>query len=216
MSVNVFGNLPSPLLVIVAGPNGSGKTTLSRDLFPDPDETDMVWLNADELVQYLRETDSDIENIPLHAAKTIDGMLDECIENRESVLVETVLSSGKYQSRVKRAKELGFYVLFVFVTLDRPELNIERVAQRVRESGHDVPEEKIRSRYHKSIAEATGFFGVEAHLTIFMDNTSSPVELLRVVDGYITIKDKKRCEEIIPGFEPFAAKFRQKTLVRRK
>ena len=64
---------------------------------------------------------------------------------------ETVLSTEENVAFVKKAKDEGFHIRLVFIATDNPEINIARVAKRVSDGGHDVPTEKIRSRYPRSI-----------------------------------------------------------------
>ena len=50
------------------------------------------------------------------------------------------------------AKAHGFQIILVYIYLQSPELNQARVAQRVSEGGHSVPNEKIRSRISRTMA----------------------------------------------------------------
>ena len=90
-----------PAFVIVAGPNGSGKTTLVRSgvlasVLGVPD----VSLNADDVARELAGGGQPTEQQSLRAARITDNRLDVEIAAGRSVIVETVLSSDKYQDRV--------------------------------------------------------------------------------------------------------------------
>jgi replicative DNA helicase len=50
-----------------------------------------------------------------------------------------------------RAKEAGYTVLLYFVGTDDPQTNIERVALRVNQGGHAVPDDKVRDRWHRTM-----------------------------------------------------------------
>jgi predicted ABC-type ATPase len=54
-------------------------------------------------------------------------------------------------SFLELAKKEGYRIYLYFVATEAPEINIQRVQQRVLESGHNVPEEKIINRYYKSL-----------------------------------------------------------------
>ncbi len=68
-----------------------------------------------------------------------------------------MLSTGKYRRLVVTAKDHGFAVWLIYVVLDTPERNIERVRIRLKKGGHDVPEAKIRSRRERSLAQSPRF-----------------------------------------------------------
>ncbi|MDQ3108696.1 MAG: hypothetical protein M3R17_02285 [Bacteroidota bacterium] len=50
---------------------------------------------------------------------------------------------------MKQAKAEGYKVYLYFVSTENPEINKERVQLRVRNNGHDVPPDKIVSRYYR-------------------------------------------------------------------
>lgn len=139
-----------PSLVVIAGPNGSGKTTLTRTL------RDHIWLaecryiNADEIAQY-EFGDWNSPSAVLKAAQRADQLREECLTNRTSMAFETVFSTPGKAVFLARAARAGYFVRLFFVGTEDPAINVRRVAQRVQEGGHGVPENKIRSRYHNSI-----------------------------------------------------------------
>lgn len=65
--------------------------------------------------------------------------------------VETVLSDIRKLEYIRLAKKLGYRIYLYFVSTKDVEINIRRVAQRVAQGGHDVPEDKVRKRYEKSL-----------------------------------------------------------------
>ena len=60
----------------------------------------------------------------------------------------------------------------IYVALRSPELAADRVARRVREGGHGVPEDKIRLRWTRSLKQLRWF---ASHATSFwvFDNSDS-------------------------------------------
>lgn len=65
---------------------------------------------------------------------------------------ETVMSHHDKVAFMKKARQRGFVVTLYFIATEHPDINIERVKQRVLKGGHDVPIDKIIDRYYKSIA----------------------------------------------------------------
>ena len=126
----------------------------------------------DEIARGLRETipGIDARTANLRAAETSDAQLDACIADGVSVLVETVLSSEKFKPRVVRALAKGFRFDFTFVVLSEPSLSVARVSQRVAMGGHDVPEQAIHDRWHRSIANLR-WFAEHADVAHVFDNS---------------------------------------------
>ena len=60
---------------------------------------------------------------------------------------ETTLAGRGYARMIPRWRNDGYRVELIFLQLDRPETAIARVAERVRQGGHDVPEAVIRRRF---------------------------------------------------------------------
>jgi predicted ABC-type ATPase len=162
----------------LAGPNGSGKSTLAqRDIFArltnTPEQRDpFIRLNADERAQELRSTRADISDDAraLLAAQQTDEELDRLLSEGRSCLVETVLSSDKYIERVRAAKAGGYWIGLIYVLLQDPSLNVGRVAQRVCQGGHDVPEERVRARWARSLARLP-LFAAAADAFAVWDNS---------------------------------------------
>jgi predicted ABC-type ATPase len=145
----------APRLWLVAGPNGSGKSTLVASRAFDALDTTpearggLIYINPDEIAFSLRAKSR--KDIALTAARKADALVRECIAEKRSFLRETVLSTDRLLKDLAEAKAAGFRLLLVYVVLQTPGLNVARVAARVRLGGHDVPEQKIRDRWARSL-----------------------------------------------------------------
>jgi predicted ABC-type ATPase len=167
-----------PRLWIVAGPNGSGKTSL----YDNADIEDFgrsVWIiNPDALAKRI----VDIEGLEplaanLDAVRRIEQWLYTSIEAHQTVGVETVLSTPKYRRLVLAAKKRKFTIRLIYVVLNSPELNIERVRLRVAKGGHDVPTDKIVERRGRSLAQLPWFLAQADDAWLF-DNSGQKPELI--------------------------------------
>ncbi|GAM10341.1 hypothetical protein OR1_02630 [Geobacter sp. OR-1] len=82
-------------------------------------------------------------------------MREDSLKTGRSMLIESVFSAQDKLDFIRRAKEAEFFIRFFFIGTDTPEINAARVARRVLHGGHEVPINKIISRYSKSIANAS-------------------------------------------------------------
>lgn len=113
----------------------------------------------------------------LAAVQRIERWLEASIEVHKTVGVETVLSTDKYRRLVARAKTLGFLIHLIYVILDSPDRNVERVRLRVQHGGHDVPEDRIRSRYQRSLEQLPWFLAA-ADMALIYDNSGARPHLM--------------------------------------
>ena len=86
------------------------------------------------------------------ASVCADFIRKKLIEKRVSFTFETVMSSTDKIELLKLAKKLGYKTYLYFVSTSDPLINISRVRNRVKQGGHDVPQDKIVSRYYRSLS----------------------------------------------------------------
>jgi len=133
-------------LFIIAGANGSGKTTLAKELLP---EYDLVFINADEIARSINP--HNLESVRVSAGKEVFKKLDECLNNGINFAIETTLSGSFLVKYIKKAKEIGYKTTIIYVFLDNPQFNINRIKARVKNGGHNIPNEDVIRRYHRSL-----------------------------------------------------------------
>lgn len=165
-----------PRFLIVAGPNGSGKSTAYEQSIVELSGRAFRIINPDIFAKRLES----IERVPaeaanLEAVRRIESWLETSILAGHTVGVETVLSTPKYRRLVELAKSLKFEFQLIYVMLASVDLNVERVALRVKRGGHAVPEEKIRSRHGRSLAQLPWFFDQTDLALIYDNSNASPV-----------------------------------------
>ena len=172
-------------IVMLAGMNGAGKSTLSRQIV---EPLGLPYINPDLLALEAHPEDPDAQ--ALAAASLAEAKRQEFIQVGASFAFETVLSDpvGAKVQFLQRAKELGYEIIAVFVGLSSPDLSVARVAQRVLAGGHNVPEDRIRARYPRVLANLQRLLDVADELTIY-DNSSfeHPYRLVaRLESGVLT------------------------------
>jgi predicted ABC-type ATPase len=115
--------------------------------------------------------------------------LESSIDVHKAVGVETVLSTEKYRSLVRKAKERSFQVWLFYVILNSPDLNVERVRIRVLNGGHAVPEDKIRARYVRSLQQFPWFLEAADRAWIYDNSGAEPKQIGEKLNGVIALDD---------------------------
>jgi predicted ABC-type ATPase len=101
--------------------------------------------------------------------------LDEYTKAGESFAFETTLSGTHYLQRIQEWKDLGYTIKLWFIALSSPELAISRVAERVAQGGHNIPEEVIRRRY-KAGLENLSTYQKAVDSWVILDGDSTDLE----------------------------------------
>ena len=125
---------------------------------------------------------SDVEVNSYFASVVADFVRQKLLIARRSFTFETVMSSPDKPELLRRAQEAGFRTYLYFVATDDPEINISRVASRVRAGGHDVPTDKIVARYTRSLELLTGAIQSADRAYLF-DNSGPRLDFLAEFQG---------------------------------
>jgi len=136
--------VPDPVLHLVAGPNGSGKSSFF-DFVLAP-VTGLPFVNAD-VIAVARWPDTASEHA-YEAAAWAAGERDRLIASRASFATETVFSHPSKLVLLETADAAG-YLITLHVVVVPEDLAVARVTERVRQGGHTVPENKVRTRYRR-------------------------------------------------------------------
>ncbi|MGL4483463.1 MAG: zeta toxin family protein [Anaerovoracaceae bacterium] len=155
-----------PEIIVFAGPNGSGKTTISKMAnIIEP------LINADDIQKQTLSTNID-------AAKLAEKYRNALIDNGLSFTFETVLSTDRNLHLLERAKELGYFIRGIYVLTADVNINVCRIATRVSVGGHDVPRDKIVSRYSKALALIPEFLQI-CDICHIYDNSEIPFRIYK-------------------------------------
>lgn len=186
-------------LTIVAGPNGSGKSTYTRAIREslgvpviDPDwEALLIRPDAPQAaaVQGGRQS--------IKRARTY-------LANNQSFAAETTLSGKTYLRMIIEAKQKGWQVNLIYVGVANVETSIDRVAQRVAQGGHNVPQEDIRRRYARSLANLPAAIELADRATILDNSTAAGHQLVLIVENGRVVEQVRELPEwvktLLPGF----------------
>ena len=151
-----------PIVVALAGSNGAGKSTFFHAHLAD---TGLRFINADELA-------AEMGAGAYEAAELAASLRAGLVSQRESFVFETVLSDpvGAKVAELVETGRNGMHVVVVFIRVDSPETSKQRVAMRVMQGGHDVPDEKLEARFQRTLANLERAIKVLPVVIIF-DNT---------------------------------------------
>jgi predicted ABC-type ATPase len=173
-----------PVLIVIAGPNGSGKTSTTRLVVKHEWAEKCVYINPDEIAQSKFGNWNDA-NAVHQAVKYCEEWRERLLKEHKDFIFETVLSSEGKVDFLKRAKEEGYFIRIFFICTQNPTINAASIAKRVMEGGHDVPIQKIISRYQKAVVNAARVMQF-ADRVYFYDNSIDDQNaqlLFRTTDG---------------------------------
>jgi len=131
-------------IIIIAGSNGTGKTTFAREFLPK-EAGCPLFVNADLIAAGLSPFEP--VNAAIRAGRLMIEEMESHIRRKESFSFETTLSGRRYARMIPQWQGISYRVKLVFLYLKDVKIGIERVRVRVRQGGHNVPEDVIRRRY---------------------------------------------------------------------
>lgn len=131
-----------PIVIALAGSDGAGNSTFYESFLAD---SGLRFVSADVLARSLNVN-------AYEAAMLASSLRSALIAQRESFLFETVLSDpvGEKVEQLVPYTAVGYKVVLIFIQIGSPEESIQRVAMRVSQGGHDVPDEKLRARFERT------------------------------------------------------------------
>lgn len=155
-----------PEIIVFAGPNGRGKSTITKMAnIIEP------YINADDIKRANYCTD-------MEAAVMADEKRNSLIDNNKSFTFETVLSTDRNLKLLKRAKAKGYFIRCIYVLTANPQINVSRVFVRTQSGGHNVPKDKIFSRYDKALKLIPELLEVCDVCHIY-DNSDEPTRIFK-------------------------------------
>jgi predicted ABC-type ATPase len=164
-----------PLVVAIAGPNGAGKTTFYHAHLA---AAGLRFVNADVLAEGLASD-------PYEAARLAGSLRQALIERGENFVFETVFSdpAGEKLAFLEQAARRGYEVVLCFIGLKSWRQSLERVAMRVSQGGHDVPDDKLKNRFPRTLANLRQALHRLPHVLVY-DNSDlrTPYRLVAVFE----------------------------------
>lgn len=155
-----------PEIIVFAGPNGSGKSTVTKMA-----KIIQPYINADDIKRATDCTD-------LEAAVLAEEMREYVLDIGKNFTFETVMSTDRNIKLLRKAKEQGYFIRCIYVLTADVNINVHRVMRRFASGGHNVPVEKIQSRYYKALGLIPELLEV-CDICHIYDNTDMPFRIFK-------------------------------------
>jgi predicted ABC-type ATPase len=123
---------------------------------------------------------ADINNIPKYSSAIISEFLrEENLKAGNDFSFETVMSHKDKIEFIRKANKSGYHSYLYFICTDDVRVNLERVRSRVKEGGHSVPTDKIKSRYFRSLELLYDALAV-CYKSYLFDNSDQAALIIRI------------------------------------
>lgn len=162
-------------MYIISGCNGAGKTTASYTVLPEMLDCH-EFVNADEIAKGLSPFNP--YKAAIQAGRIMTNRIHDLMDQNVDFAFETTLAPKTYRNLVIRAKEKGYKVILIFFWLSSPDLAVKRVEIRVKEGGHDIPENVIRRRYENGLSNFFNIFKTIVDEWMLIDNSEVPYKII--------------------------------------
>lgn len=194
-------------IIVIAGPNGAGKTTFAREYLER--EGGPPFVNGDDIAARLNPAD------PARAAQQAGRMalrqMEEYVAVGEDFSVETTLSGRAYAARIRRWQAGGYRVAIVYLQVPSANFAMKRVARRVGEGGHDIPEAIVRRRFERGKANFRELYRNVADEWQVYDNSGGAPVFVVESEGWQGVREARpvRDRYTPDGGEPTAEPLRR-------
>ncbi len=162
-------------IIIIAGPNGAGKTTFAQEFLPNEAQC-VEFINADLIARGLSPFAP--EKAALQAGKIMLNQIAANVSAGRSFAFEATLAGLNYARHIPRWRKAGYHVKLVFLSLPSADLAVGRVAARVRQGGHSVPEPVIRRRFDAGLKNFHQVYKMLVNGWMLYDSAGSAPRLL--------------------------------------
>jgi predicted ABC-type ATPase len=165
-----------PELIVIAGPNGAGKSSLTK-----LSTSNIPVIDPDAIAREIAPENP--ASAALAAGRQAINRAKEYIQFDRSFIVETTLAGNSYLNLMREVKSLGWFVKLIYIGINKPTTNIQRVRSRVKLGGHDVPISEILRRYERSLANLSKAAKIADRLDLYDNSTNAGYQLIATVEG---------------------------------
>ncbi|MBP7860921.1 zeta toxin family protein [bacterium] len=160
--------MTSKKIIILAGPNGAGKSTFAREFLPKDAECP-IFINADLIAAGLSPFQPEVA--ALKAGRLMLQEMADYASRGQSFAFETTLSGRIYLRMIREWRNQGYQVKLFFLSLTNHEQAIRRIATRVAQGGHYVPDDVVRRRFANGLKNFQTIYRLEVDIWRWYDNS---------------------------------------------
>lgn len=177
----------APNLYIVAGPNGAGKTTFAREFLPNYANC-LEFVNADLIAEGISPFSP--EQAAVRAGRLMLEQIHLLAGKNRDFGFETTLAGKSYVRLLRNLESQGYRIHLYFLWIDNVDIALERIAERVRRGGHNVPEEIVRRRFDRGLPNLFYLYRPLLDFWVIFDNsTDNPAAIAYEEAGELQIID---------------------------
>lgn len=133
------------IFTIIGGVNGCGKSSLTGSLRAERSDLGII-VDPDRIA-------AELGGDEYEGGKLAVERLESALAAGVNFTQETTLAGGYARKLARRAKAAGYYVRLYYVGLDTVEESLQRIQNRVRKGGHDIPRRDVESRFARRFAD---------------------------------------------------------------
>jgi predicted ABC-type ATPase len=181
--------------IVIGGANGAGKTSWATDQLPSTLQL-REFVNADEIAQGFFPLDP--EGNALAAGRLMIERLRALVQAGESFAFETTCAGRGHARFLETCRAAGYRTTLVFLWLPSVDIALARVAQRVREGGHGIPNDVIVRRYSLGLRNMRQIYLPLADIALIYDNSDRQGVLVasRELGAPLIVHDSTRWSKI--------------------
>lgn len=187
-------------LWLIAGANGVGKTTFARARIAAISKA-TEFVNLDLIAQGLSPLDPSAHQV--RAARVALDLARDLIAASKTFALETTLAGKAHKGLIAEASTAGFAIHLLYFFVSTPEEALRRIARRVAEGGHDVPEQDARRRYHRSLGNFADYAALADLWRIY--DADGPAPALRAEGAHLTLLTSPPRERLPSPLSAFIA-----------
>ena len=175
-------------IIVIAGPNGAGKSTFAAE-YLKKEGAGRPFVNGDDIAAGLNPRN------PAAAAQEAGRItlrqMEAYVASGTDFAVETTLSGRAYARRIRQWQAKGYSFAIIYLRLPSAGYSVERVAQRVKEGGHDIPEAVVRRRFGRSWTNFRNLYREVANEWLVYDSSVRPPLLIEQSPGWQGVREPR-------------------------
>lgn len=165
-----------PEIYIIAGANGAGKSTISKKI---KSAANIPIIDPDAIAKEINSLDP--EQSAIVAGKAAINLTNKYVSEGVSFGIETTLAGKSYLRLIQDLKRKNWIINLIYIGIENPMINIQRIKERVSQGGHHVPMDDIYRRYYRSLNNLSQAIKYSDLVTIY-DNSDRQFLLIATIE----------------------------------